>query len=129
MIRRKGVPAHMRPRPYHPTAVLRQTRRYGEVHTHGFRSTIVAWGVAVTHRGREPFSLELMDRVLSHTIQAKDSAVSAALPSYLGDADPFLGRRKVVMREWSAFLRSKPQKPAKAVQSPAAAAPALLLVA
>jgi integrase len=91
------------------------TRINPEITTHGFRSTMVAWGVAISHRKREPFELILMDRVLGHHINPRrDGAaaerLSAALGSYAHHAgrDLYLARRKVVMREWSAFIRAKP---------------------
>lgn len=102
--------------------------------SHGFRSTITAWGIHMPHRKQPPFSLEVMDRVLGHIIGAKRDGdgrehLSQALGAYAKHAwqDPFLGRRKIVMREWSAYLRAAMNPPAPAVA--ADAAPKLRLVA
>jgi integrase len=127
--RRRRLGACANAVPYSCKAVLDQTYKFGdqgEISTHGFRTTILSWGVGMDHRGRPPFTLEVMDRVLSHAINAKDEKVSAALPSYLGATDPFLGRRKAVMREWSAYLTGRPFKAAPARPQ---AAPGLRLVA
>ena len=88
------------------------------VTVHGFRSTLVGWGIAIDHRRRSPFDLEVMDRVLGHMIGAKkegeEARLSKALARYArsGLGDPFIARRRIVMREWSRYLRAKP------VQSP-----------
>ena len=79
-------PACLRSQPYGSQAVLEQTRKFGEkgaITTHGFRTTINSWGRAIPHRGLPPFTLELMDQVLGHTVRAKDGEVSAAAASYV----------------------------------------------
>jgi integrase len=96
--------------------------------THGFRSSLVAWGVSVTHRDRDHFALDLMDRVIGHQIGSKEMGLalglsagaapelSGAIGSYAHDAgaDPYLPRRKAVMREWSAFLAGRARSPKQA---------------
>jgi integrase len=130
-VARRLVPAWTKASAYSNHAILAQTRKFGEpgqITTHGFRSTILAWGVAVPHRARDPFPLEVMDRVLSHT--PKDEKVSSVLPAYLGQTDPFMPRRRIVMREWSAYLRGRPYSPRPAKAAPDRQdAPALRLVA
>jgi Arm DNA-binding domain/Phage integrase family len=111
------------PRPYSSRGILDRARIYGgtailldgsevPITTHGFRTTVVTWGVGMKHRAHPRFTLEVMDRVLSHAV-GNDGKTSAALPAYLGLDDPFLGERKIVMREWSAYVRSRPVVKAK----------------
>jgi integrase len=98
------------------TQSLRRTlaRHWPDISTHGFRSTLVAWGVAIPHRKRQPFELVVMDRVIGHNITPKSgqdeagSKISQAMGAYAHKAgrDLYLARRKVVMREWSAFIRN-----------------------
>jgi integrase len=86
------------------TDLLRRLRP--GVTLHGMRSSLTAWGVAIPHRRHGPFELQLMDKVLAH-IKVKDhDQVSAAIRAYAHNAgqDPYLARRRVVMREWSRYL-------------------------
>jgi integrase len=105
---------------------------------HGFRSTLVAWGSATPHREREPFALDLMDRVIGHQIGSKEGqaaqqpgvVLSGSVVNYAHDAgaDLYLPRRKLVMREWSAYLtglaRKRPGGKPAVVASTAADDPA-----
>lgn len=86
---------------------------------HGWRSTLVSWGVGVPHRNRPEFALEVMDKCLAHEKINARSEVSIAMKHYAHRAggDPYLARRRVVMREWSVFLDGR------ASPAPAAAAP------
>ena len=84
-----------------------------EISVHGFRSTLTAWGSGTKHRDREPFGLDVMDRVLGHMIgseEGKQKGLSPSLRAYAHDAggDLYLPRRVSVMREWSAFLSGRP---------------------
>lgn len=67
----------------------------GSATTHGFRSTLMAWGTATAHRARPAFDRDLMNVVLAHKL---GDQVSQA---YLRDR--WLDRRRLVMREWSRF--------------------------
>jgi integrase len=100
--------------PFTNQGILEITLKFGErgtITTHGFRSTLAAWGAAVPHRRHEAFTDELMDKVLGHGVAKKkeSSAVSQALPAYLrqGVEDPYLDRRRVVLMEWSAYLNGR----------------------
>lgn len=89
---------------------------------HGWRSTLVSWGVAIPHRRLPPFGLDVMDKCLAHEKINAHSDVSSAMRHYAHHAggDPYLARRKQVQREWSVYLdgRTLPA-PAAAVPTPA----------
>jgi Arm domain-containing DNA-binding protein len=101
------------PMVYSGQAVLNQIRRAAgpgaTVTTHGFRSSVLQWGVAIKHRKHEPFGIEIMDRVLSHSVvvTALKLGISPVVAEYVGKTDPWLARRRIVMREWSAFLNGR----------------------
>jgi integrase len=101
-------------KPYAKSAPLNEVNLIApEITVHGFRRTLVGWGIGESHRKREPFTLELMDRVLGHMIgrtEDEEDRVSKALASYVGRgyADPFIERRRVVLREWSFYLNGRP---------------------
>jgi integrase len=84
-------------KPTHPRDVLEHVKALtdGTPTTHGFRSALVGWGTAISHRKRPAFDRDLMDTVIAHKI---GDAVSQA---YLRDR--WLDRRRVVAREWSRF--------------------------
>jgi integrase len=101
-----------------------------DICTHGFRSSFVAWGKSIPHRARPPFPLAVMDRAIGHMIGAKTAAeenearLSQALGRYARNGqfgDVFLPERKLVMREWSAYLNpnAPPRWPGSRVTPPA----------
>jgi len=98
---------------YSGQAVLNQIRRAAgadvEVTTHGFRTSVLNWGLAIQHRKHGAFGIELMDRVLSHSVvvTALKLGISPQVAEYVGKHDPWLMRRRVVMREWSAYLNGR----------------------
>jgi len=114
-----------------------------EITTHGFRSSLFNWGLEDDPaRGRSAYDLALIDRTIGHMIGAKSSrlegeSVSDHVRHYARKGkkgDPFLKRRKVVLREWAAYVDGEPvetAKPAAEAPAPAAApaAPILTLVA
>jgi integrase len=116
--RRAGCPVQ----PYTTNAVLERVKLLNnDITVHGFRSSFVAWGIAIPHRNHPPFELSLMDRAIGHLIGASTgnedgkARHSAALGSYANNGeDPLLGQRKIVMREWSAFIdgTDRPRKAA-----------------
>lgn len=124
------------PQPFNPHPAryaLRDAAPGSAATLHGMRAALTAWGVAVRHRRQPPFELQLMDKCLAH-IKVKDhDPVSAAIRHYAHNAgvDPFLDRRRVVMREWSVFLdgRAGPAAAATAPAQEAAARPQLRLAA
>ena len=67
----------------------------GEATTHGFRSSLMAWGTAISHRAHPAFDRDLMNVQLAHEVGNQVSQ------SYLRDR--WLDRRRTVMREWSRF--------------------------
>lgn len=93
--------------------VARNFGNKGEISTHGFRTTMSAWGVAGSHRGLPAFTIEIMDRTLGHGINAKKDNTSAAMPAYMrqGVDDPYYERRAEVLAEWCAYLRGKAPPP------------------
>jgi integrase len=115
---RNGFKAH----PYKSQSVCDAVQRINpDIVTHGFRATVVAWGTAIPHRKRPEFSLLVMDRVLGHHISPKDrkdadptQRLSQAMGHYAHHAgrDIYLAQRKVVMREWSAYIRDGMSPPA-----------------
>jgi integrase len=62
--------------------------------THGFRSALSDWGLAMPHRGHQ-FSPDLMDKVIAHKV------ANRVRRAY--QRDTWLERRRIVMREWSRF--------------------------
>jgi integrase len=119
-----------RPEAYGTDAVLKLVKKINpEVCTHGFRASHVSWGIAIEHRRRGEFDLAVMDRCLGHMIGAATASVggsaklSAVVAKYArkgkrkDGGDPYLGRRKVVMREWSAYIEGKPA-PARVAPTP-----------
>jgi integrase len=107
---RRALPPHQEPepadlifpnrkgRPFNHKCVLEHVKAVtggGSETTHGFRASLMAWGTAIPHRKREPFSRDLMNVCLAHEL---GDEVSQA---YLRDR--WLARRRVVMREWSRF--------------------------
>ena len=122
-------------RPFNSNSLLVRLRAFGfmdeegqQIDIHGFRTTVARWGLSGPHRARPPFEETVMDKVLSHTVsRTNDSGkkVSRAFKAYLGRSDPFLGQRKIVMREWHAHLCQRPYGPPRATEG----RPALRLVA
>lgn len=110
------------------TDLLRKLRP--GVTLHGCRSSLTAWGVAIPHRRHLPFELMLMDKCLAH-IKTKDhDQLSAAIRAYAHNAgvDPFLDRRRIVLREWSAYVSGRAE-PVRVQMTPTPARPALRLAA
>jgi integrase len=98
---------------FQTTTILDQVHKIvAGVTTHGFRSTITAWGVTEDVHGElQPFSLALMDRVLGHKLTSdkedqRMQKLSGAMGSYTrnADRDPYFPAREKVMRRWSDFL-------------------------
>jgi integrase len=87
-----------RGKPFDDKSVLEHVQAItgGKETVHGMRSSFMDWGTSIEHRKREPFSRDLMNAALSHAL---GDAVSQA---YLRDR--WIGRRRLVMREWSRFL-------------------------
>ncbi|HEY1878452.1 MAG TPA: integrase family protein [Caulobacteraceae bacterium] len=123
--------ASIRPKEYGGNALLFLAQDIAPgITVHGFRASLVAWGAGTAHRDRDPFALDLMDRVIGHQIGSRHgqaTALSGAIINYAHDAggDLYLPRRKAVMREWSAYLGGRTHSPKRGP----ARAPAVLALA
>jgi integrase len=106
--RRAGCPTQA----YTTTAVLRRVQMIeADITVHGFRASFVLWGTTIKHRNHPEFDQAVMDRAIGHMIGAATSVedgkakVSSAFGSYAKNGeDFFLPRRRIVMREWSAYI-------------------------
>jgi integrase len=97
-----------------------------DITVHGFRSTLTAWGIALGHQRRGPFARDVLDACLAHAIKYGDNGVklSDASGNYGHDdeRDPYLDRRRAVMRAWSMYLSApKVDQPPAAKVVPATA--------
>jgi integrase len=88
--------------PYDPKELLDHVKALAgdKPTTHGFRSALCDWGTDGTHRARPEFDRDLMNVCIAHEIGDEVSQV------YLRTR--WLGRRRIVMREWSRFCLTPP---------------------
>jgi len=98
--------------PYTTTAVLRRVRKINpDITVHGFRSSFVLWGTSIKHRNHPEFDQAVMDRAIGHMLGALTASedgkpkTSSAFASYANNGECYLlPRRRIVMREWSAYI-------------------------